>query len=73
MSTLARRAREAAELNADRPEVAEILHAAADRLAMYDIDDDDPVGSEHFHGCPTPTGRPFDCDWCQQRAAGMAE
>jgi hypothetical protein len=29
--------------------------------------------AEHFHGCPTPEGRPFDCDWCQDRAAGMAQ
>ena len=24
----------------------------------------------HFHGCPTPQGRPFDCDYCQERARG---
>lgn len=28
--------------------------------------------AEHFHGCPDPTGRPFDCDWCQDRARGMS-
>lgn len=28
---------------------------------------------EHFHGCPTPVGRPFDCDWCQERYRGMSE
>lgn len=26
----------------------------------------------HFHGCPTPTGRPFDCDYCQDRARSMS-
>jgi hypothetical protein len=30
------------------------------------------VAREHFHGCPTPSGRPFDCDYCQQRSASMA-
>ena len=29
------------------------------------------VEGDHFHGCPTPTGRPFDCDYCQDRAANM--
>jgi hypothetical protein len=31
------------------------------------------LAAEHFHGCPDPTGRPFDCDWCQDRARGMSE
>lgn len=26
----------------------------------------------HFHGCPTATGLPFDCDYCQMRAHNMA-
>ena len=25
----------------------------------------------HFQGCPSPFGRPFDCDYCQERARAM--
>lgn len=32
---------------------------------------DAAASDEHFHGCPDPTGRPFDCDYCQERAASM--
>lgn len=30
----------------------------------------EPAG--HFHGCPEPVGRPFDCPFCQDRAASMS-
>lgn len=31
------------------------------------------MDGQHFHGCPTPHGRPFDCDYCQERAASMGQ
>lgn len=50
----------------------ELLRAIAEELAAYD-DEDDQGSAQHFHGCPTPTGRPFDCDYCQKRAASMGD
>lgn len=39
-------------------------------LAANDARNLETHGS-HFHGCPTPMGRPFDCDYCQERARSM--
>jgi hypothetical protein len=48
--------------------------AARDPLAPSDWPEPS-VTAEHFHGCPEAAAglMPFDCDWCQDRARGMAE
>lgn len=46
-------------------------HTAKPIKACRDCTPEDPE-DQHFHGCPTPVGPPFECDYCQDRSASMA-